>query len=201
MKTGPNNLSRAEKILVFLYEFGKGTIMKVRYEDIVVGVFKKYPHDFQLKGYEEYPDSGDLIHKPLYDFKKKGYVNAVNKVFSLTDRGIEYAKQLTGKKEVINSENRLSRSASTEIARIKNLEGLSLFAQGQINQLSESDLYNYLGVSVRTPKNAFIGRLETLSAVMEELRKQKDDLYSLVVKYHEFLFSKFNNVIKFFKNN
>ena len=133
--------------------------------------------------------------------KKKGYVNAVNKVFSLTDRGIEYAKQLTGKKEVINSENRLSRSASTEIARIKNLEGLSLFAQGQINQLSESDLYNYLGVSVRTPKNAFIGRLETLSAVMEELRKQKDDLYSLVVKYHEFLFSKFNNVIKFFKNN
>ena len=30
MKTGPNNLSRAEKILVFLYEFGKGTIMKVR---------------------------------------------------------------------------------------------------------------------------------------------------------------------------
>jgi len=94
MKNNTNNLSRSEKILLFLYKFGKGKKTKVRFEDIVVGVFKKHPSDFHLKGYVKYPDSGDLIHKPLYDFKKKGYVNAENKIFSLTDRGAEFAEQL-----------------------------------------------------------------------------------------------------------
>ncbi len=124
MKKDPNNLSRGEKILLFLYEYGNKGKARVRYEDIVVGVFKKYPTDFHLKGYKEYPDSGDLIHKPLYDFKKKGYVNAASKVFSLTDRGIEYAKQLGGKGDAPTTGDRLSRSASTEIVRVNLLKAL-----------------------------------------------------------------------------
>ena len=103
MKNNINNLSRGEKILLFLYEFGGGGRAKIRYEDIVVGLFKKYPHDFQLKGHAEYPDSGDMIHKPLYDFKKKGYVNAENKIFSLTDRGVELARQLSSKGKATNA--------------------------------------------------------------------------------------------------
>ena len=118
-----STLSRAEKILLFLYEHGKGAQVKVRYEDIVVGLFKKYPHDFQLKGYPEYPDSGDIIHKPLYDFKKRGYINAASKIFSLTDRGLEYAQELAGKKvgNADASEGRLSRSTETEVSRVEAL--------------------------------------------------------------------------------
>lgn len=202
MKANTNNLSRAEKILVFLYEFGKGRTVKVRYEDIVVGVFKKYPQDFHLKGYKEYPDTGDLIHKPLYDFKKKGYVNAVSKVFSLTDRGIEYAKQLTiGKVDIVHSGDRLSRSASTEVVRIKSLEGFLLFMKGDSNQLSENDFYNYFGVTVRTPKNAFIGRFETMKALVSELKEQDDQLYKSITEYHDFLVEKYKNIITFFTNN
>ena len=202
MKIDSHNLSRGEKILLFLYDFGKGHILKVRYEDIVVGVFKKYPQDFHLKGYEEYPDSGDMIHKPLYDFKKKGYVNAVNKVFSLTDRGIEYTKQLTGKGVAVNSGGRLSRSASTEVLRVKTLEGLTLFAKGEGEKLSENDFYNYLGVTVRTPKNSFLGRLETMNAIVGELKKQTDDrLYQGISNYHEFLVEKYKEIIGFFTKN
>jgi len=199
MKTDLNNLSRAEKILVFLYDFGQGKIVKVRYEDIVVGVFKKYPEDFHLKGYKEYPDTGDLIHKPLYDFRKKGYVNAVSKVFSLTDRGIEFAKRLTGKSIAIPSGDRLSRSASAEMIRIKDLEGFILFLEGKGAQLSENDFYNYLGVTVRTRRNAFIGRLETMDALIIELKKHKNDrLYESVHEYHKFLMEKYKNIIEFF---
>lgn len=202
MKANANNLSRAEKILVFLYEFGKGRTVKVRYEDIVVGVFKKHPQDFHLKGYTEYPDTGDLIHKPLYDFKKKGYVNAVNKVFSLTDRGVEYAKQLTlGKVDVVSAGDRLSRSASTEVIRVKSLEGFLIFAKGNSNKLSENDFYNYFGVTVRTSKNAFIGRFETMEALISELKEHDDQLYKSINQYHDHLVEKYKNIITFFTNN
>ena len=201
MKKDSNNLSRAEQILLFIYEHGDKGKTKMRYEDIVVGVFKKYPQDFHLKGYPEYPDSSDVIHKPLYEFKKKGYLNAVSKVFSLTERGIEYAKQLTGK-GVADTGDRLSRTASTEVIRIKSLEGLVLFAKGAGNELTENDFYNYMGVTVRTPKNAFIGRLETMNAVIAELKGHPEDrLYDGICKYHEFITTKYGDIIGFFTKN
>lgn len=196
-------LSRAEKILFFLYEYGKGAQVKVRYEDIVVGIFKKYPHDFHLKGYPEYPDSGDIIHKPLYDFKKRGYINAANKIFSLTDRGLEYAQELAGKRvgRSGTSEDRLSRSTETEVSRVEALEGFGLFAKGETNKLSENDLYSYLGVTVRTSKNAFLGRLESMSAMREELKRGGDNAtHSKIIAYHDFLLSRYPEILSFFTN-
>jgi hypothetical protein len=200
MKIDLHGLSRSEKILLFLYEFGEGGRTKIRYEDIVVGLFKKYPHEFQLKGYTDYPDSGDLIHKPLYDFKKKGYVNAENKIFSLTERGVEFARQLSGKeRKSEDSKDRLSRSVATEVSRVKSLEGLLFFIDGKKEQLSDNDFYNYLGVTVRTQKNSFIGRLETMNATIEELKRHSDDaLYKSIVGYHDFLISRYGNIIDYF---
>lgn len=201
MKSNPNGLSRTEKILLFLYEFGNGDCEKIRYEDIVAGLFKKYPHDFHLKGYPEYPDSGDLIHKPLYDFKKKGYVNAISKVFSLTERGVELAKQLQkgGSGVSETNHNRLSRSTETEVSRVKTLEGFLLFIKGERDKLSENDFYNYLGVTVRTQKNAFIGRLQNMSAVVDELKKHDgDEVYKAIADYHDFIVAKNDSVIEYF---
>jgi hypothetical protein len=203
MKTDHKDLNRSEKILLFLYEFGNGGKTKIRYEDIVVGLFKKYPHDFHLKGHPEHPDSGDLIHKPLYDFKKKGYVNALTKVFSLTDRGIELAEQLSGKKsETENKEDRLSRGTETEVSRVKSLEGFSMFLNNKQDELSDNDFYNYLGVTVRTQKNAFIGRLESLKAVINELKSHNDEnLYKSIIRYHDFLISRYQDVTDYFTKN
>lgn len=201
MKKPIENLSKAEKILLFLYDVGRGSSSKVRYEDIVAGLFKKYPQEFQLKGYPEYPDSGDLIHKPLYDFKKKGYVNAANKVFSLTDRGVEFAAQLSGKGSAPVSDGRFSRSAETEVSRIKGLEGFALFVEGKTDDLSDNDLYNYLGVTVRTRGNAFIGRLKTMAAIVKELKERHDPLCAKIADYHEHLMSKHKDTIAYLSEN
>ncbi len=203
IKKQRRELSRSEKIILFLYDAGDDGRKRVRFEDIVVGLFKKYPHDFHLKGYSEYPDSGDLIHKPLYDSKKKGYVNALNKVFSLTDGGVEYAKSLLKIPYDIDfSENRLSRNAEVEISRIRKSEGFGLFSRGEKNKISDNDLYDYLGVTVRTQKNAFIGRMKTINKVMEELQEhEKNNLYTDIVTYHEFLISKYQSIINFFTSN
>jgi len=203
MSTKQNNLSRAEKILLFLYEYDRGGRAKIRYEDIVAGLFKRYPQDFQLKGYPEYPDSGDLIHKPLYDFKKKGLVNAANKIFSLTERGVEFAEGLAGKKPTNEKTgDRLSRSAENEVLRVKNLEGVTLFSEGKRDKLSDSDFYSYLGVTVRTPKNTFLGRLETMNTITDELRKnEKQEFFKTMIEYHDFLLGKYADLIEFFKKN
>ena len=198
MKAKPHEISKVDKILLYLQEIGDSGRAKLKIEDIVVGLFKKYPHDFHLLGYPEYPDSGGLIHKRLYDFKKKGYVNAASSIFSITERGIEMAQKIkTG--EIDNINDRLSRTAETEVSRIKSLEGFELYIQRQEDKLSDSDFYSYLGVTVRTSKNSFIGRLETMNAVMEDLRTRTGNpLYASVVSYHDFLQSKHQDIITFF---
>ncbi len=203
MSTTPTSLSRTEKILLFMYQHGEGKSVKIRYEAIVVGVFKKYPHDFHLKDYPEYPDSGDMIHKPLYDAKKKGYVNAASKVFGLTERGLEYAQQLSegrvGGEQT--SKDRLSRNAGIELARIKALEGFELFTKGETQKLTDNDFYDYLGVTVRTQKNSVLGRLSTLEAVHKELKQHDDsDTATKVTEYHDFLISRNKNVMDFFNS-
>ena len=200
MKKETYNLGKSDKILVFMYELKNDGRPKINYEDLVVGLFKRFPQDFHLKGYTEYPDS-DLIDKPLYQFKKKGYLNITNKVFSLTDRGAEFAEELSRKNDMQpeSSKDQLSRTAETEVSRIKSLEGFELYIQHQKDKLSDNDFYSYLGVTVRTSKNTFIGRLESMNAVMEDLRTRTDNpLYASVVSYHDFLQSKHQDIITFF---
>ena len=153
MKKETYNLGKSDKILVFMYELKNDGRPKINYEDLVVGLFKRFPQDFHLKGYTEYPDS-DLIDKPLYQFKKKGYLNISNKVFSLTDRGAEFAEELSRKNDMQpeSSKDQLSRTAETEVSRIKSLEGFELYIQHQKDKLSDNDFYSYLGVTVRTSK-------------------------------------------------
>ena len=175
----------------------------LKFEDIVVNAFKKFPEDFHLRGYPEYPDSGDLVHKPLYDFRKKGFLDANNKVFSFTERGLSFAKQISEliKGKSVASTARLSRYADREIERIRSTEGFRLFSRGENETVNDTDFYAYLGVTARTSKNDFLGRLNTVSAAIEELSgaKEKTELDNAIIRYHEFLVNdKFKDVVDYF---
>lgn len=198
------SLSRAEKILLVIYEISEKSKKNLKYEDIVVAVFKKFNDDFHLRGYPDYPDSGDLVHKPLYDFRKRGLVEANNKVFSLTDRGLSFAEQLSGltKGKDLSSNGRLSRYTDKEVSRIETLEGFALFVKGENDKITDTDFYTYFGVTPRTPKNDFLGRIETVESAIKEIKKQKNisALHDQIVKYHAFLMNKFDGIILFFKS-
>ena len=194
-------LSRAEKILLVLYELSRGKRRGIRYEDIVVAAFKKYPQDFQLRGYPQYPDSSDLIHKPLYDFRKKGFIEANNKVFTLTQRGLSVAtkiREMTTGRNIISS-GKLSRYAEEETARITTLDGFRLFLNGEETKITDTDFYNYLGVTARTPRNDFLGRLRTITDAVKELEsiKTADTVRSRIPQYHKFMIEKFKHIIDF----
>ncbi len=198
------NLSRAEKIMLVIYKISGGSKKNLKYEDIVVAVFKKFNDDFHLRGYPEFPDSGDLVHKPLYDFRKRGLIEANNKVFSLTDRGISFAEQLTNltKGKNLTSNGRLSRYTEKEVSRIESLEGFILFTKDKKEKITDTDFYTYFGVTPRTPRNDFLGRIKTVHDAIQELGKQKSipPSHEQICKYDKFLTEKFKGIISFFKS-
>ncbi len=202
MTKNNSSLSRADKIMISLHEMSKGKKINLKFEDIVVYVFKKFPDDFHLRGYPEHPDTGDLIHKPLYDFRKRGYLEANNKIFSLTDRGLLFSEQLalfiSGKN--IKGDGRLSRFAENEISRIEKSEAFALFLKDKKDKITDTDFYNYLGVTPRTQRNDFIGRLETVGSAVKELLNQKSltPPRGYIPNYHSYLLEKFSSIIQYF---
>ena len=191
------DLSKEQKVLLALYRLWKEGRKKVRYEDIVVCVFKDYPADFHLKGYPEFPDTGDAVHKPLYDYRKRGMVSASNKMFSLTAHGVAEAERLLavekGRPGLRETGHRLERDAQIELDRIKQLEGFKLFMNGKSEEIIDSDLFEYLGVSVRSARNDFIGRLETMKSTIAAVVASgpKDPISVAALQFHDFLMNRF----------
>ena len=196
-----SNLSKEQKVLLALYRLSVNGKKKVQYEDIVVQAFKDYPADFHLKGHPEFPDSGDAVHKPLYDYRKKGMALASNKMFSLTPHGVAEAVRLQavekGKPDLGEPRHRLERDAQIEIERVKQLEGFKLFLAQKHDEIIDSDLFEYLGVSVRTTKNDFIGRLETMKSAIEGVSSSglKDPALLAARQFHDFLIKRFSTEI------
>jgi len=197
-------LSKEQKVLLALYRLWKDGHKKVRYEDIVVRTFKDYPSDFHLKSYPEYPDTGDAVHKPLYDYRKRGMVTASNKMFSLTPHGVAEAERLRDQEKgkppsFQEGHHRLERNAEIEFDRIKQLEAFKLFLSGKQEEIIDSDLFEYLGVSVRSTKNEFIGRVEIMNAVSAMLESSglKDRAMLAAVQFSNFMMTKFANDIEF----
>ncbi|MFA7685526.1 MAG: hypothetical protein WCX95_01860 [Candidatus Gracilibacteria bacterium] len=193
-------MSRNEKILYTLYKLFKKNKKSIRFEDIVVALFKAYPETFHLKGYSEYPDSGDLVHKPLYEFRKKGLVEAGNKMFSLTSYGLEMGEKMENllkDKIVSKSPSRLSHFVDREVNRISRLESFGFFMNQKLDKILDTDLYDYLDVTVRTGRNDFLGRVKTLDKVMADLESVENGKYKEIIKFHNYMLEKFKDVINY----
>mgnify|MGYP001612603217 CR=1 FL=1 len=167
-------LTRPEKILIYIYETTKGTQGKLRFEDIVVGLYKKYTNEFTLRGYPGYPDS-EGVSKELYreSMKRSGLIDHNNKIFSLTELGIARAEEILGSNSKLyqhknSTTEKIPRFAINEINRIKSTEGFNLFSTGDRDSITDTDFFNYLGITPRTSKNDFLMRFKTLEKVLEQ---------------------------------
>lgn len=168
---------RPQKILVAMHRLSGGTTRPLKYEDIVVSAFEMFPDEFALRGHPQYPDSSD-IHKPLYGpLKREGLVRAANKTFALTARGVEEAQRLVGvagtKLELKRDANRMPRDVSAEIERMRLSEAFKLFVNGRSDRLLDTDFYAFLGCTVRTPRNDFLGRIAATQHALELATKLK----------------------------
>jgi hypothetical protein len=186
--------SKPEKILSVMFDLSKAESCPLLYEDIVVEAFKRYPEDFQLRGYPQYPDSSD-IHKPLYKMKRDGLVRSANKSFMLTPMGLDVARGMAGGPEV--ARDRLTKPEENEINRILKSQAFQLCQEGEAARILDTDFYEYLGVSVRTPKGDFLGRVATVAqAVAAHSAKRNDNLSKELTKLHEWIVVRFADEIQ-----
>lgn len=200
-KIPEESLPRWQKLLLVLSELSRGSKKPLRYEEIVVAAFKKYPETFHLRGYKEYPDSGDLVHKPLYDMKPKGLLTAVQKEFSLTEKGLQAATRLS---KLISkggiAHYKPSRDVGKEVDRVLASAAYNFFREGNIQKIFDTDFFQYLGVSVHTSKNEFLNRVATMDHVIEEAKSYKDGgIVKSLKAYHEFMLKdKFKSIVEAF---
>lgn len=195
-------LTRSQKILISLYQLSGGTSKQMRFENIAIAAFKNFPADFQLKGYPQYPDTGDIIHKPLYsELKKNGYVLSGNKYFSLTPKGIRYATQLLQSSpsdtETRNDFVKLTADQQKELERLEHSKAVELYLGGKKEEVLDIDFYSYLGVTVRTNKFDFLGRLSTVDDAINATKKKSNDLYINLRKCHHYLLERFKDNLDF----
>ncbi|HEY4509565.1 MAG TPA: hypothetical protein VJC15_01085 [Candidatus Paceibacterota bacterium] len=193
-------LSRAEKIVLTMYELSRKQKQNIGFEDLVVALFHKYPDHFHLKGHPEFPDSESVNNAIYHNLKKKGVVTYGNKVFALTDRGLSVGRSLRDitKGKSVKFSSRLPKYVDREIGRIKSLEGLRIFLMTEKEKITDTDFYNYLGVTVRTQQNDFLGRVETMSEVVKEIRrmKEQDAITKRIPEYHRFLMKRFKHLLE-----
>ena len=191
-----NTLTKWQKILATLFSLSGGRAKSLQYEDIVVEAFKKYSEDFQLRGYPQYPDSSDA-HKQLYEMKKKGLLRTANKTFELTERGLEVAKQMFHDSSAVNKD-RLTKQEESEIGRILTSAAFRFFQAEQGNSILDTDFYDYLGVTVRTSRGDFQGRLNTVKHAIQAHAEKRNDKTSLALKIlHDFLVERFKEEIEY----
>lgn len=190
--------SRPEKILIAMFDLSKGTTQPCRYEDIVVKAFSLFPADFQLRGYPQYPDSSD-IHKPLYGpLKRQGLVKAANKMFSLTDKGLTRTKLLAQAKQdsQLKKAERITRDVASEIERLQSTNAWRLFMEGHQDKILDTDFYAYLGVTVRTDRNSFLGRMRAVEdAVKAAAKADPQPTHLKLEELCDFLLKKFDAII------
>ena len=74
MKKEKIKLSRPNKILLVMYELSNKRKKSLRFEDIVVALFKQYKEDFHMRGYPQYPDSFWSFKHALRFISKKAAV-------------------------------------------------------------------------------------------------------------------------------
>jgi len=196
-------LSKQHKILLVLLKLSDGKKKNIKFEDIVIALFQKFPQDFHLKGYKNYPDSGDGVKRPLYTLRDSGLLTVRNMIFSLTDKGFNVVekikKQVVGK-EVEMTEN-FDRYIEKEFKRIENLNSFKLFIGKRLDSILDTDFFDYLGTSVKAEKNDFKSRLDIMIDVAKVLEKQKESRFKILLNFHNFMFNKFQKEIDYKLNN
>jgi hypothetical protein len=160
---------RNQMILMAMLKASGSSTKLCAYEDIVVTAWTLFPQEFGLRGYvDQFPDSSDL-HKPLYGpLKRDGFVRVHNKKFGLTERGLASAQDLRDPSEA-DSRNgaRVRRDQLIEIERLAKKAAVALVQQDRADELLDTDLYDFYGVTVRTKPADFEGRVRTVDDAID----------------------------------
>jgi len=162
-------LTQHDKVLLALAHAAAWTTRRVPYEDLVLQAWRDFPAEFSLRNHPEHPDASD-IHKRLYQtLKPKGLVVSVgNKIFRLTERGVETARNLESAisgRTAQATPKRLGRSEETLIEQAMHSRAYVTWNAGEKDRLIDYDARMFFQFSTGTPVADRVLRARTTDEV------------------------------------
>ena len=86
-------ITKKEKILYTIFKMHNDKSEILRYEDILVKVFKGFPEDFQIRFYPEFPDT-DSIRRALYQLIPEVIYEFLIEIVHLQKKALRKGKKL-----------------------------------------------------------------------------------------------------------
>ena len=185
-------LSKRDKILYIITKMYNKDKNELRYEDILVSVYKSFPKDFQLRFYKEYPDT-DTIRRALYQLIPEGYIRISNRNCALTKegkiKGNELIRFIDG--DEIEVDGRRDLNYGFEIKRLLRLEGLKMFLMGKHDEVIDQDFYEFYRTTVRKKNLELLGKMKQINAVVTRYNEENSEEAEKLSEYSSFLQKKF----------
>ena len=161
-------LSKSNKALIAIYELEqeRNEMDKITVEDVAVRLWKKYPTEFSMKGYSQYPNVD--IQKYITKLLSNHLINGGVFNYTITAKGTEYVKSLLSEKIVAKTEitNEVRRDIKIEIERILNSKAFIYYISTKKPKFVESDLFDFMGTSSRSlmthNQSIFISKYNTI---------------------------------------
>ncbi len=169
-----DDLSHADKVLIALYRVSNGTTDRVPFENLVLQAWRDFPLDFGLPNNLQYPDSS-VISKRLYSdlITKRLVVSLRNKVYRLSDKGINEAQRILGLVNV-NDESKkkidvlLNRDEELFLDNALRSKTFSVWKRGNSQDLIDYDVRVFFQFSTGTPIKERKRRVETAGDALKK---------------------------------
>ncbi len=188
-------LSKKDKILYMITKMYNKNKNELRYEDILVSVYKAFPKDFQLRFYAEYPDT-DTIRRTLYQLIPEGYIRISKRNCALTKegkiRGDELIRFIDG--DDIEVDGRRDLNYGAEIKRLLKLEGYNMYLLGKKEKIIDQDFYEFYKTSVRTKNLELLGKMRQVNVVITRFTAENVKNSTKLKEYSSFLQKKFSEL-------
>jgi hypothetical protein len=186
---GTKALGQGEMVLLALAHASAWTTNRVAYEDLVLQAWRDFPEFFSLRNHPEHPDASD-IHKRLYQtLKPNGWAATLgNKVFRLTEEGVERARELEAANTTVTDTSRaaperLRRDEQSFIEQALASRVLTAWRAGRGESLVDYDARTFFQFSTGTPTEERRRRVQLADNAIAKARRLDiagaDDLQEL----------------------
>ncbi|MDE2217316.1 MAG: hypothetical protein KGJ87_09190 [Planctomycetota bacterium] len=197
--------SKRDKILLVIsqLEQKRKPGRKITVENLAVALWKKYPSEFSMRGYPQYPNV-DIQKNMTKLFTNKLIAGGVHD-YSITQKGMDYIKNLksNGKTLKLPDSSIIRRDIEAEIKRIFNSKVFNYYMKTPNPKFVESDFFDFIGTSSRSltsfSKSMFLAKYNTIAKEVIPLCKKnrtQDRRIAMIVDLWEILFKKFGHAME-----
>lgn len=200
-------LNKSQKILIIikkLNQIKKNQLQKVTVEDVAVNLWKKYPKEFCMKGYPEYPNVD--IQKYITKLFDNSYIKGGVFDYKITSKGIDEGEKLEKlekgeiSEEKLEKDNEVQRYIKKELLRIQKTKIFSYFKEDSNLEILETDIFEFLGSSPRSlatkNRNLFLTRLNMIKEVIKYCENKDNSDLKLIFNLWEKLQPNLNKLLE-----